>query len=96
MLRRLMVKNMENKFKYDLFIGKNTPELRKKLEDMGYWMLPNGYMEWHIPMDELPYLTTDKRGFYKGTMANWNDGHKDCVTDEKKFLKLAKVKYDED
>jgi hypothetical protein len=29
-------------------------------------------------------------------MANWNDGHKDCGTDEKKFLKLAKVKYDED
>ena len=33
------------KFKYDLFISKNTPELRKKLEALGYWLLPNGYME---------------------------------------------------
>lgn len=87
---------METKFnfKHDLFIGKNTPELRKKLEGLGYWNLPNGYMEWHIPIDECPYLTTDKRGFYKGVMANWNDGHKDCGTNEDLFLELAKVKKD--
>ena len=85
---------MGNIFKYDLFIGKNTPELRKKLEELGYWNLPNGYMEWYIPIDECPYLTTDRRGFYKGVMANWYDAHKDCGTDEDKFLELAKVKKD--
>ena len=51
-------------------------------------------MEWYIPIDECPYLTTDRRGFYKGVMANWNDGHKDCGTDEDKFFELAKVKKD--
>ncbi len=83
---------MEDKFKYNLFIAKNTPELRNKLEDIGYFMLSNGHMEWHIPIDELPYLTTDRKGFYKGVMANWNNNHKDCDIDEEMFLDLAKIK----
>lgn len=86
---------MEDKFKYDLFISKNTPELRQKLEEIGYWLLANGHMEWHISMNELPYLLTDKRGFYKGTMANWNNAHKDCGVDEDMFLELAKIKINE-
>jgi hypothetical protein len=84
---------MENKFKYDLRFNENTPELRKKLEDLGYWYLQNGYDEWYIPIEDCPYLTTDRRGFYKGSMAAWNDGHKDCETEEQ-FLELAKIMED--
>ena len=82
--------NIANKFRYDLRINKNTPSLRQKLEDLGYWQLQNGYAEWYIPIEMCPYLITDRRGFYQGQMAPWNNGHKDCETEEQ-FLELAKI-----
>ena len=82
--------NLANKFRYDLRIKKNTPSLRQKLEDLGYWQLQNGHGEWYIPIEECPYIITDRRGFYKGEMGRWNNGHKDCETEEQ-FLELAKI-----
>lgn len=82
--------SLANKFKHDLRINKNTPSLRQKLEDLGYWQLQNGYGEWFIPIEECPYIVTDRRGFYQGQMAPWNNGHNDCETEEQ-FLELAKI-----
>lgn len=84
---------MENIFKHNLRIRKNTPQLRKKLEELGYWQCPIGYDEWHIPIDHCENLITDRRGFYMGEkVINPNDSRIDCRHDELRFLEMAKMK----
>ncbi len=36
------------------FIRKNTPELREKLERLGYTQAQNGHGEWSIPINQIP------------------------------------------
>ena len=79
------------------FIRKNTPELRKKLEELGYTFLPNGYAEWNIPIDELPYLqcnTEYNLSYYIGKNG-WMEGI-DCGENEQLFLALAALRNDSD
>lgn len=78
------------------FIRKNTPELREKLEKLGYNPTQNGHGEWFIPMDELPYLETfPKSKSYMGRAGFWNSVI-DCGTNEAMFLALAALRDDSD
>lgn len=79
------------------FIGKNTPELREKLEELGYSPTQNGYGEWFIPMNELPYLETFPRSkSYMGRAGFWSTSVIDCGTNEAMFLALAALRDDTD
>lgn len=92
------------------FIRKNTPELRKKLEEFGY---TNG--AWETPHFEYPYLScfpNQKFGLFKGegfyiTEDDYRcDGKRwtynppkeyiDCGTNEDLFLALAALRNDTD
>lgn len=79
------------------FIKKNTPELRKKLEELGYIYIPNGRAEWFIPIEELKYLVTyPQSGCYKGCNGYWYKTDFDCGTNEELFLALAALRDDTD
>lgn len=79
------------------FIRKNTPELREKLEKLGYMPTQNGYGEWFIPMDELPYLGTFPMSkSYMGRTGSWSTSVIDCGTNEAMFLALAALRDDTD
>ena len=79
------------------FIRKNTPELRKKLEELGYIYIPNGRAEWFIPIEELKYLVTyPQSGCYKGCNGYWYKTDFDCGTNEELFLALAALRDDTD
>lgn len=87
-----------------VFIRKNTEELRKKLESIGYSYVDNGNSDWHIPMSRLPYLCTGIESNYAGTGKDfayyictngyWSDMWVDCGQDEEKFLTTAKEAID--
>ena len=83
-------------FTQPCFIRKNTPELRKKLEGLGYKAQCNGNSEWFIPMNELPYLVTFHCGLYMGTNGYWHKDDFDCETNEELFLALAALRDDND
>lgn len=77
------------------FIKKNTPELRKRLEELGYIYIPNGRAEWFIPIEELKYLVTyPQSGCYKGCNGYWYKTDFDCGTNEELFLALAALRDD--
>lgn len=88
----------------NVFIRKNTEELCKKLESMGYSHVDNGHGEWHIPMNQLTYLLTGVEynyggtgkdfPYYMGVNGYWSDWWEDCGQDEEKFLNLAKKAID--
>lgn len=89
---------MTQKFTTPCFIRKNTPELRKKLEELGYKQIENGIDEWHIPMSKLPYLETgydDRVGnYFIGENGYWNACAIDCGTNDELFLALAALRED--
>ena len=91
---------MTQKFTTPCFIRKNTAELRKKLEELGYKQVENGVNEWHIPMSKLPYLETgydDRVGnFFVGENGYWHTCAIDCGTNEGLFLALAALREDND
>lgn len=82
------------------FIRKNTEELCKKLESIGYSHVDNGHYEWHIPMNQLTYLRTGVEynyagtgkdfPYYMGVNGYWSEWWEDCGQDEEKFLNIAK------
>ena len=79
------------------FIRKNTPELRKKLEELGYTNIPNGRGEWYIPIEELKYLVTYPiSGCYQGCNGYWYEDDFDCGTNEELFLALSALRDDSD
>lgn len=90
------------------FIKKNTPELRKKVEELGY---TNG--AWESPHFEYPYLScfpNQKFGLFKGKgfyiteddykcdgktwTYNSPEEYIDCGTNEELFLALAALQDD--
>lgn len=84
------------------FIRKNTPELRKKLEGLGYLFIPNGWNEWSIPIENCEYLLCDTDtyqgnpiSYYTGKVCKPNLGI-DCGTNEELFLALAALRDDTD
>lgn len=95
-------------FKKSCFIRKNTPELRKKLEDLGY---TNG--AWESPHFEYPYLMCfpnrkfglfNGEGFYMTEDDYRCDGKRwtynapneciDCDDNEELFIALAALRDD--
>lgn len=83
------------------FIRKNTEELRKKLEELGYTLIPNGYAEWNIPTKECTYLFCDVDvyqdsliSFYMGRMCKPNGLY--CGENEALFLAIAALRDDTD
>lgn len=79
------------------FIRKNTLELRKKLEELGYTNVPNGRGEWFIPIEELKYLITyPESGYYQGCNGYWYKDDFNCGTNEELFLALAALRDDTD
>lgn len=89
-------------FTTEAFIRRNTPELRSKLEEIGYIFVPNGYGEWHIPIEECEYLYCSygihsecSIYYYTGKMCKPNIGV-DCGTNEKLFIALAALRDDTD
>ena len=88
----------------NVFIRKNTEELCKKLESMGYSHVDNGHDEWHIPMNQLTYLLTGVEynyagtgkdfPYYMGVNGYWSDMWVDCEQDEEKFLTIVKEAID--
>lgn len=84
------------------FIRKNTPELRKKLEVLGYLFIPNGWNEWNIPIENCEYLLCDTDAYqgnpisyYTGKVCKPNLGI-DCGTNEELFIALAALRDDID
>lgn len=84
------------------FIRKNTPELRKKLEGLGYLFIPNGWNEWSIPIENCEYLLCDTDtyqgnpiSYYTGKVCKPNLGI-DCGTNEELFLVLAALRENTD
>ncbi len=84
------------------FIRKNTPELRKKLEGLGYLFIPNGWNEWSIPIENCEYLLCDTDtyqgnpiSYYTGKVCKPNLGI-DCGTNEELFLALAALRENTD
>lgn len=86
------------------FIRKNTKELQRKLELLGYTYVDNGHGEWHIPISQLSYLHTGIErnyagtgkcfAYYMGTNGYWYNSWIDCGEDEEKFLTIAKEAID--
>ncbi len=83
-------------FTQSCFIRKNTPELRKKLEDMGYTQAENGAGIWHIPIDQLSWLGVNlyDSGNFMGINGYWSDLWTDCGINEDLFLALAALRRD--
>lgn len=79
-----------------VLIRKNTPELREKLNKLGYNPTQNGHGEWFIPINKLSYLETfPLNKSYMGRTAFWNSVI-DCGTNEELFLALAALRDDTD
>ncbi len=83
-------------FTQSVFIRKNTPELRKKLEELGYTQAENGAGEWHIPINRLEYLGVNLYGYgyFMGINGHWSHIWHDCGTNEAMFLALAALRRD--
>ena len=82
---------MNNMFTTPCFIRKNTPELRKKLEELGYNQHPSYY-------DNGQYLYLN-RGFYHTNVVGYTEEIKrmiDCGTNEELFIALATLRDDTD
>ena len=78
-------------FTQSCIIKKNTPNLRKKLEELGYVYTPNGAGEWFIPIEELSYLGVNlySNENYMGVNGIWSKHWIDCGDNEELFLTIA-------
>lgn len=78
---------MNNKFTTPCFIHKNTPELRKKLKEFGYKVLPN--------FADFPCLSA-RNGLAIPTDSFNRNGGFDCGTNEQLFIALASLREESD
>ena len=90
---------MTTKFTTPCFIRKNTPELRKKLEELGYNHAQNVWEDKHINKCRL--LWTEYYGSYwhhyiEARPKKFFDTHIDCGENEQLFLALAALRDDSD
>ena len=80
------------------FIRKNTPELRKKLEELGYNRYPLWMADWSDDDSRYVYLVTDVLYYtYPQKPTNPKNGeYIDCGDNEELFLALAALRDDTD
>ena len=80
------------------FIRKNTPELRKKLEELGYNRYPLWMADWSDDDSRYIYLVTDVLYYtYPKEPTKPKSGeHINCGTNEELFLALAALRDDTD
>jgi hypothetical protein len=80
------------------FIRKNTPELRKKLEELGYNRYPLWMADWSDDDSRYVYLVTDVLYYtYPQKPTNPKNGeYIDCGTNEDLFLAIAALRDDSD
>ena len=79
-------------FTQKCFIRKNTPELVKKLEEMGYNVVSFGVIN---IFNEKPYLLSDTNGGIYG-MYDIEKGCIDCGTNTELFIAIASLRDDTD
>jgi len=79
-------------FTQKCFIRKNTPELVKNLEEMGYNVVSFGVIN---IFNEKPYLLSDTNGGIYG-MYDIEKGCIDCETNDELFLAIAALRDDTD
>lgn len=75
------------------FIRKNTPELRKRLEELGY---ENRHLSVVTNVEEYPLLQVYRDGFYNGIIGDEYglEFYIDCGTNEELFIALAALRDD--
>ena len=80
------------------FIRKNTPELRKKLDELGYNRYPLWMADWSDDDSRYIYLVTDVLYYtYPKEPTKPKSGeHINCGTNEELFLALAALRDDSD
>jgi hypothetical protein len=85
-------------FTQPCFIRKNTPELRKKLEELGYNRYPRWMADWNDDDPRYKYLVTDVLYYtYPQEPSKPKRGeHINCGTNEELFLALAALRDDSD
>ena len=85
-------------FTQPCFIRKNTPELRKKLEELGYNRYPLWMADWSDDDSRYVYLVTDVLYYTypKEPTKPKNGEYIDCGTNEELFLALAALRDDSD
>lgn len=85
---------MTQKFTTPCFIRKNTVELRKKLEELGYISDKNNLLN----IGDFPCLYTywhpNLGGIYNGITCYISNNYIDCGTNEYLFLALAALRED--
>ena len=89
-------------FTQKCFIRKNTPEIRKRLDEIGRAFIENGHGEWRIHVDKNEYLfcgdeqfCDDRIYYYIGRVCKPIEGI-DCGTNEELFLAIAALRDDSD
>ena len=85
-------------FTQPCFIRKNTPELRKKLEELGYNRYPLWMADWDDDDSRYKYLVADVLYYtYPQEPSKPKGGeHINCGTNEELFLALAALRDDTD
>ena len=89
-------------FTQKCFIRKNTPEIRKRLDEIGRAFIENGHGEWRIHVDNNEYLfcgdeqfCDDRIYYYIGRVCKPIEGI-DCGTNEELFFAVAALRDDSD
>ena len=89
-------------FTQKCFIRKNTPEIRKRLDEIGRAFIENGHGEWRIHVDKNEYLFCGDEQFcdgriyyYIGRVCKPIEGI-DCGTNDELFLAIASLRDDTD
>lgn len=89
-------------FTQKCFIRKNTPEIRKRLDEICRAFIENGHGEWRIHVDKNEYLFCGDEQFcdcriyfYVGRVCKPIEGI-DCGTNEELFLAIAALRDDSD
>lgn len=88
-------------FTQPCFIRKNTPELRKKLEDIGHVRYPNEFADWDDDGKDRKYIIIDIMYYTYSTEPIGKPKKKgvdfvDCGDNEELFLALAALRDDTD
>ena len=89
-------------FTQKCFIRKNTPEIRKRLDEIGRSFIENGHGEWRIHVDKNEYLfcgdeqfCDDRIYYYIGRVCKPIEGI-DCGTNDELFLAISALRDDSD